>query len=88
MKKALTKALSAGWDPKRHYRASDWAIVTSRPDFWQALARALKWDNKVPVDHPVVKFVIPWLAAWHGFIDHLVAEKKVDEYFEALFLHN
>ena len=58
------------------------------PEFWQALGRALGWENNVITVRAVengrptivTRAGHHWLYYWHRFIDHL-AERKTPELF-------
>lgn len=49
--------------------------------FWQALGRALGWEDKGSQDHVCPK-CCDWLRHWHRFIDHLAAGNKPQSFFE------
>jgi hypothetical protein len=43
------------------------------PTFWQALGKARGWGN------------LEWLIRWHGLIDHLAAERRIETFFERIY---
>jgi hypothetical protein len=62
------------------------------PHFWQALGKALWWDQAVVTVHTVengrptiVTRAGPhWLAQWHRFIDYLAEGKTPETFFDTL----
>ncbi len=115
MKQAIQKAIEGGWIPdtwEKYYDNSYEACVTrhkeyvlflmakSDPLFFQALGKALSWENK---QHPhwrldlrkeyddlenkegiESKRIHPWEAQMHNFTDHLIAEKDPELFFQEL----
>lgn len=73
---------------------SDWTVWTRKdnqssicvgheealldPLFWQSLGKAEGW-NDVNFEHTP-----EWERHWHGFIDHLIAGKDTDSFFDNL----
>ena len=62
------------------------------PAFWQALGRALGWEQAVRTVHAVengrstlvTRAGHHWLYYWHRFIDHLAAGNTPESFFESL----
>ncbi len=64
------------------------------PKFWQALGKAEGWaryteyggrkERKIYEDECVKNGWIIWEMQMHYFIDHLIEEKPIDEFFEKL----
>ena len=49
-------------------------------DFWYYLGKQQKWQS---IDTYRAKW-IPWISAWHNFIDHLAEGKDIDSFFNNL----
>ena len=70
------------------------AVEETLPDpaFWQALGRALGWDQAIRTVHAVengrptvvTRIGHHWLSHWHRFIDHLAAGKEAEAFFARL----
>lgn len=81
MEKAITKAIEGGYKPdKKNWNPIQlhWRIFSLDPLFWQALGKSLGWyDDSELIPNS-------WAMFWHKFIDHLIAGKSVESFFEEL----
>ena len=105
MKQAIQKAIEGGWTSDYRspvftkYSSSwigdyivekGWQTPTSDPLFWQALGKAMGWDEypsfKLKSDIAGGTFcqMEGWRARWFQFIDHLAEGKDAEEFFREL----
>lgn len=79
------------WSGERSYKALLMESVLD-PLFWQALGKSLGW-NQIPATLDNEKIMFPknpnknanyYIFYWHRFIDHLIAGKSAESYFEEL----
>jgi hypothetical protein len=76
---------NGGWKPRRGYRAANWAVVTSKRDFWIALGKARGWDDGEHEDETYVYAPVDmemWKWKWHRFIDRLAEGKDAESFFQ------
>lgn len=69
-----------------------WVLLD--PDFWRALGKAKGWDSVDPNDcggcdtcyqhFGAGPHKDEWKEIWHRFIDHLAAEKPIEDFFKEL----
>ena len=94
MEKILKKAKEGGYDVVEDaYNYNIYSEMFLKPKFWQALGKAEGWGNMYSkysswVDESDGSWNKGELQKWehemHQFIDHLIAEKPIDEFFENL----
>lgn len=99
MEKAIKKAIEGGWHPKglkiEGYpiswiiqatinRSKFWERYCLEPLFWQALGKAMGWENGEMVIHEKMVAYQQWKIYWHCFIDALAEGKTPDEFFNEL----
>lgn len=76
---------------KDHYKNGNFYKICLDPLFWQALGKAEGWKNtgvfraclcaeKKFHTHEIEE----WEVRWHSFIDHLIAGKDIDSFFNEL----
>lgn len=96
MDNAIKRAIEGGWKPKStptglyHFQSFDGYLID--PKFWKALGKAEGWHTKMncgacdPYEGTVCHRVNieDWKGNMHNFIDHLIAEKPIDEFFNNL----
>lgn len=102
MEKAIRTAIEGGYIYKRwnenipmyDLHPTEYSDIFLDPLFWQALGKALGWDEKdkelKTSYHDGVGFVSPWphwKYFWHLFIDHCAEGKDIDSFFEELLNH-
>lgn len=100
MNNAIKRAIEGGWKPKStptglyHFQSFDGYLID--PLFWQALGKAEGWKSRFEISTGLVwedtlecpmsdgKLVDKWEYEMHRFIDHLIAEKPIDDFFNNL----
>lgn len=85
MEKAIKKAIEGGYRTKQASFLLDmpeFALcqVWLDPLFWQALCNKKYLPYKSGDDTSQST----WIKCWHSFIDHLIAGKPIDTFFEEL----
>ena len=94
IQEAIEKAIEGGYtidpfhDPSRPIQAQ-YLLETS---FWEALGRALGWNNETITVHAVengkptivTRIQQHWLSHWQRFIDHIAAGKTPESFFESM----
>lgn len=79
-----------GFNIKAYQRVgdSDWIDfkdVCLDKEFWQALGKAMGWEEKSGIFKEPGHFELAqWWVEWHRFIDHLAEGKTIEDYFNQL----
>lgn len=84
-------------DPHTQWTGHQWETIFSpdaqrkhvlKPEFWQALGKALGWEERINLQWSNKNLPIGmdthWLYQWHRFIDHLAEGKSADIFFNEL----
>lgn len=97
MEKAIQKAKEGGYTiPKFGWEdteEAEHALILLDPLFWQALGKAEGWENKdnsrnkfwkSQQEGNCVTLLDEWENQMHNFIDHFIAKKPINSFFEEL----
>lgn len=90
---AISRAISAGWEPGRQYSKNDWRTVVTFADFWRYLGRHEGWVEKEYVQS--VGKIFPgrarklikrqdWKSKMVLCMKHLSEELSIESYFKYL----